>query len=478
MAELSQAQAKLKAVNDKLALLEKTFNEAVAEKAELQAKATQCQTRLGNADKLIGGLGGEKVRWTSTVAMCGELFSNLTGDVLVSAGTISYLGPFTFDYRVELVEQWREMLGVLELPHTPGCDIQATLADPVQLRSWMLCGLPTDSLSTQNGIMMDKSTRWPLLIDPQGQANNFIKQMGKNKDMCANGMVIIKPTDKQYLRAVENGIRFGQWLLMENIGEALDASLEPVLLKQTFKQGGQEVIRLGENTIPWDEGFRFLLTTKLSNPHYSPETQVKVLLINFSVTPSGLEEQLLNACVEEELPELAEKKGELVVENAAMNKQLYDIESQILFLLANSTGNILDDTELINALAEAKVTSEEIKSKMQESEATSEEIFATSEEYRPAAYKAAIMYFCIADLASVDPMYQYSLPWFTVLYRKAVGNSEPSGEVAQRLDNISSYFKYSLYNNVCRSLFESHKLLFSFLLCVALLKGTDQVREG
>ena len=65
--------------------------------------------------------------------------------------------------------------------------------------------------------------------------------------------------------------------------------------------------------------------------------------------------------VAEELPDLSAQKANLVVQNAANNKQLFDIESEILFLLSNSTGNILDDTVLIETLAQSKITSEEIK---------------------------------------------------------------------------------------------------------------------
>ena len=235
--------------------------------------------------------------------------------------------------------------------------------------------------------------------------------MGKDKDMCVNGLDIVKLSEKNFLRGLENGVRFGRWVLLENIYEVLDASLEPILMQQIFKQGGQDVIKIGDNVIPYSDTFKFFMTTKMPNPHYPPEIQVKVSIINFTVTPGGLEDQLLNICVREEMPDLAERKSELVIANAKMNMQLYDIESQILFLLSNSKGNILDDTVLIETLAQAKVTSEEIKQKMAEAEETGKEIFQRSEEYRPVAFRTSLLYFCIADLSNVDPMYQYSLPW-------------------------------------------------------------------
>lgn len=64
-------------------------------------------------------------------------------------------------------------------------------------------------------------------------------------------------------------------VLLENVGEELDPILEPLLLKQTFKQSGTTCIRLGDAVIEYAPDFRFYITTKLRNPHYLPETSVK-----------------------------------------------------------------------------------------------------------------------------------------------------------------------------------------------------------
>ena len=59
-------------------------------------------------------------------------YENLVGDVLVSAGMIAYSGPFTPDFRQKLVRGWQEKLRELDVPHSDGCDVRRTLADPVQ----------------------------------------------------------------------------------------------------------------------------------------------------------------------------------------------------------------------------------------------------------------------------------------------------------------------------------------------------------
>jgi len=111
MGILAAAKANLKEVNDRLATLEKAFNEAVEKKDMLEKKEQTCKIQLFNADKLIGGLGGEEVRWRETVETLNSLFANVLGDVIVSAGCISYLGPFTADFRSNLVKSWHSELG-------------------------------------------------------------------------------------------------------------------------------------------------------------------------------------------------------------------------------------------------------------------------------------------------------------------------------------------------------------------------------
>ena len=115
-------------------------------------------------------------------------------------------------------------------------------------------------------------------------------------------------------------------------------------------------------------------------------------------------------------PTLSSSQNTLVVSNARMRKELQELEDTILFMLSNSQGNILDDHKLIETLATSKIKSAEILIKVQEAEVTEKLIDESRNLYRPVAYRASILYFCIADLGTVDPMYQYSLQWFRNLF--------------------------------------------------------------
>jgi hypothetical protein len=172
---------------DKLERLEKEFNEANDKKMQLQRDVEECAARLERAKKLIGGLGGERTRWTESCATLELSYAKLVGDALISAATIAYTGAFTPTFRKGMTDHWQLRLEELSVPHMDNVTITKTLADPVAIRTWTICGLPQDASSVENGIIMSKARRFPLLIDPQGQANRYIKNMGRDPTLAENG---------------------------------------------------------------------------------------------------------------------------------------------------------------------------------------------------------------------------------------------------------------------------------------------------
>ncbi|XP_076154944.1 dynein axonemal heavy chain 3 [Alosa pseudoharengus] len=472
MATLEVKRGELKEVEDRLQALNDTFEEMNQKKKDLEDNIELCSQKLIRAEKLIGGLGGEKDRWTEAAHNLGFKYTNLTGDVLLSSGTVSYLGAFTVDYRVECQHAWHRLCQQKKVPCSDDFTLSNTLGNQVLIRQWQIAGLPVDAFSTDNGIIVTNSRRWPLMIDPQGQANKWVKNMEK-----ADKLAVIKISDPTYVRTLENSIQFGTPVLMENIGEELDAVLEPVLLKQTFRQQGVEYMKIGENIVEYSRDFRFYMTTGLRNPHYLPEVAVKVCLINFMITPLGLEDQLLGIVAAMEKPELEEKKNQLILEGAANNKQLKEIEDKILEVLSSSQGNILEDETAIKVLSSSKILSEEISEKQKVANITEQEIDDTRMGYRPVAEHSSILFFCVSDLANIEPMYQNSLTWFINLYLNSIGQSVRSDDLNIRIDNIIAHFTISIYNNVCRSLFEKDKLLFSLLLTVGIMNGQGQIDD-
>ncbi|CAH2103550.1 unnamed protein product [Euphydryas editha] len=463
MAVLRAKQKEVEAIE---AQLEKMMNELKVveeERIKLQADVDLAAARLMRAGKLTQALADEKTRWEEGVKAATFRLKCTTGDIIIASGCIAYFGAFPSQYRRELETKWVQQCHELEIPSSDTFDLITVMADSYTVRTWNAQGLPRDAVSTENGILVTRAGRWPLTIDPQEQANRWIKNMERD-----NGIQITKLNDPAYLRMLENCIRLGWPMLIEDLGETLEATLAPVLLKQTFLQAGRLLIHLGDSDIEYDTNFRLYLTTKLANPHYLPEICIQVTLVNFTVTLSGLEDQLLADVVRLERPDLELQRSELIVRINTDKATLLEIEDKILRLLYASSGNILDDEELIETLNESKETSEIINARLEETEATEMRISAAREKYRTVATRGAVLYFAVAQLADIDPMYQFSLKYFNQVFNQVIEKSEKSDILEQRLDILHGEITLSVYRNVSRGLFERHKLVFSFLLNVAV----------
>nr|XP_029134611.1 dynein heavy chain 6, axonemal [Labrus bergylta] len=473
MATLKEKQQKLQEVESQIKDLQDQFDSSLTEKEDLINTMALTKIRLTRAGKLTSSLGDEQIRWKESVALFDQEIINVGGNVFIAAACVAYYGAFTSHYRQLLIDHWIKQCEELNIPISSSFNLINILGEQYIIQEWNTEGLPRDTVSIENGILVTEGRRWPLMIDPQDQANRWIRSRE-----ARHGLKVIKLTDQSFLRTLENAIRMGTPVLLEELKETLDPALEPILLKQTFVAGGRTLIRLGDSDIDYDKNFRFYMTTKMANPHYLPEVCIKVTIINFTVTKSGLEDQLLSDVVRLESPHLEEQRNELVVCINADRNQLKYIEDRILKLLFNSEGNILDNEELVQTLQESKLTSETIKNRLEKAEATELMINTARERYRPVATRGSVLYFVIASLSEIDPMYQFSLKYFKQLFNSTIETSEKSSILEERLIILLDQILLNSYINVSRGLFEQHKLIYSFMLCIEVMRQRGEISDA
>lgn len=223
--QLDAKEANLREIKQELAKLQSDYSKAQQQLDQLSRDKKKIELQLERAEKLVVGLADESKRWDAAIETLNEDQRNMLGNTVLAAGYLAYVGCFTQDYRMRLLRHWTRFLRTNNLLFSPDWTLQRILGDSLKIRMWNIQGLPADDLSIDNGIITTyPDSRWPLIIDPQTQGNRWIKN--KEKD---NSLKVIKLSTPKFLVTVETSIKMGFSVLLENIGETLDPSLEPVL---------------------------------------------------------------------------------------------------------------------------------------------------------------------------------------------------------------------------------------------------------
>ncbi|PNJ55829.1 DNAH11 isoform 6 [Pongo abelii] len=324
----------------------------------------------------------EKIRWGQSIKSFEAQEKTLCGDVLLTAAFVSYVGPFTKQYRQELVHcKWVPFLQQkVSIPLTEGLDLISMLTDDATIATWNNEGLPSDRMSTENAAILTHCERWPLVIDPQQQGIKWIKN------------------------------KYGMDLKVTHLGQ-------------------KGYIRIGDKECEFNKNFRLILHTKLANPHYKPELQAQTTLLNFTVTEDGLEAQLLAEVVSIERPDLEKLK-------------------------------VIEAKENERKINEAR------------------------ECYRPVAARASLLYFVINDLQKINPLYQFSLKAFNVLFHRAIEQADKVEDMQGRISILMESITHAVFLYTSQALFEKDKLTFLSQMAfqaIAIMeefRGIDRDVEG
>ena len=154
------------------------------------------------------------------------MYSIVSTNVLLTY-QLFFQGAFTTEYRKDIIQDWIQACKKNRIQCSEDFTLTRTLGDPVQvriichlhiffffflkkknhlftlqIRNWQIAGLPKDPMSVDNGVIVVNGTRWPFMIDPQGQAANWIKNMEKE-----NSLYVIKYTDPDYMTMLQDAIQ-------------------------------------------------------------------------------------------------------------------------------------------------------------------------------------------------------------------------------------------------------------------------------
>jgi len=403
--ELQEAETNLKMCQGTLLQLQDAFDDQINQKRQIEENATKTKKRMEQATSLIEGLAGERERWVEDSKTFHQTKMKLVGDVALACGFLSYCGPFNQNFREILVSnKFKIDLATRGIPNSTNQDLTDFLVDAGTTGEWNMEGLPTDPLSIQNGILVTHSSRYPLLIDPQGQALNWIRNHEAAQERIP-AFGTTEFTNVRFRDQLEFCMGEGLCLIVNGVEDEIDPLLTPVLDKTIITKAKTKYISISNKLCEYSDDFRLYLLTKLPNPHISPEDQAKTTLIDCTVTQHGLEEQLLGKVIRKEQRSLEDQLNHIMGEVTMNTKSLIHLNEMLLQRLTENTGNLLDDVQLIEVLGDTKKKSNDVKEKLIAADEMKISINEKREQYRPVATRGSILYFSIIEVSLMNSMY-------------------------------------------------------------------------
>ena len=507
--ELAEKQVVLAEATAQLALRQERLDETLRDSDHLQRHVERTELRLSRAQILTASLGEEGSRWAAEMATSRANMQHVLGDAVLTAGFLTYLGILNHKYREEALADWRAELSRNGLTISKDWSLADQLTTPVVRRAWSLDLLPFGQDALHNAIIIQSSTRWPLIIDPQGQAGRWIR-----KSEMAFGLHTMQMSDPQGFSALRKYLERGIPVLMEGCSSsevALDPKFDALLSQRVHRSPSRLSVRLGDVDVQLHPHARIYLTCPVADPNFAPEVGIRMAIVDFSVSMQGLQEQLLGLVVRNIDSELEDKKDHLVLSIAADAQQLRELEDRVLNLLQSARegpavitdpsqvllqatktpraspspgsrpsksptsrpsdlGSILDREDLISTLGDSKVTAKTLEKRVVEAEETEASIDRLRNHYRPVATRGAVLYFAVFDLRWIDPMYMYSLDYMEQLVVEAITTRDPSRDISTDLTHPLEHLTHLVCRKVSSGLFSRHQSLILMLVSTTVMR--------
>ncbi|ORY38141.1 dynein heavy chain [Rhizoclosmatium globosum] len=482
--EEGSAKSKVKAAETEAAIAELEVNIAaykdeyavlISETQALKSEMEKVKSRVDRSLALLENLSSENDRWTESSQSFDAEMSTIVGDVLLSSAFIAYGGFFDQQYREMLINKWVHHLNDSGVRIKTNLSISEYLSNADERALWQERSLPADDLCTENAIMLNRFNRYPLIIDPAGQAINFLKNSFKDRKLTVTSFL-----DDSFLKVLESALRFGNVLLVQDV-ENLDPILNAVLNKELRRTGGRVLIKLGGQEIDFSPQFKLFLSTRNPSVNFSPDICSRVTFVNFTVTRGSLQAQCLHQVLKAERPDTDRKRTDLIKARGEFQLRLRHLEKLLLQALNESRGNILDDDKVMETLETLKKEAAEITKKVEDTDIVLQEVEEVTATYTPLAQACSNIFFLLENLNQLHYFYQFSLDFFNQIFEFVLHKNPALQGVTdynQRLSIIMKALFSISYSRASKSLLHDDQVIFGVLISRIKVKNSlDQIDD-
>jgi dynein heavy chain 1, cytosolic len=434
-----EARVKCEEAEQMVAELERSIVGYKAEYAELIAQAEQLkhamstvQTRVSRSRAVLASLSGEQERWDAEQGLFASQMQELAGNVLLCSAFVAYAGFFDQPVRSTLFKRWQDGLELVGLDFTHGASVVEMLATTDQQLQWQEEGLGGDDLSLENGVLLHRFRRFPLVIDPSEEKLAFLMKRFRDRKISQTSVL-----NSAFRKHLENALRFGTMLLIQDV-EAYDPILNPVLNREIQRVAGRALVRIGDQDIDFSRDFSCVLFTKDAGFEAGPDLCSRVTLVNFSMTSAALQDQCLHHVMKHDRPDIEERRLAQIKLQGEFRLRLRRLEKDLLNTLSSTQGGILEDDTVLASLERVQSEAADILRKAKETAQVIAEIEHTSKLYRPFARACSAVFFTLEQLSHVHFLYRYSLSHFHGVFDAVLAGSGARAEGEVQLGMVDA----------------------------------------
>lgn len=359
-----------------------------------------------------------------------------------------------------MMTNWKNMLDSLGIDFRQDLGIVESLSTVSQRLGWQAKGLPGDHLSLENGVILDHGTRFPLIIDPSGQAISFLLNKHSEEKIQTTSFL-----DKAFTKTLAGAVRFGTTLLVENV-EQIDPILNPILNKELQRTGGRTLVRIGTEEVDYSPKFKIILSTKNPAVQLTPDLCSRVTLVNFTVTPDSLQSQSLSQVVKSMKPEIESQRASLLKLQGEQNVKLRELEDKMLAKISACEGSILDDDAVVEGMEVLMREGAQVEEQIASSADVMKLVHQAVARFEPFATICRKLFILLESMRHISFLYEFTANTFMGILNSILESSALKGEAdeANRLELLKKVLFTEIAARIGRGLQVDDKIVFSILL--------------
>ncbi|KAH3679918.1 hypothetical protein WICMUC_000661, partial [Wickerhamomyces mucosus] len=471
-----QTKARLLAIEDMINELEESidnykngYSDIIRDVEIIKQEMIDVQAKVSRSMELVDDLTLERTRWSNSIQQFDKQRSFITGNSLLSAGFLTYAGTMNYKDRELFFTFSKDLLSTSGITFDPYMTINGYLSDPNKLLDWTSNGLSNDDLFLENATILENTTNVPYIIDPFGQFIDVLSQKISSKGK----LVVTSFLNDSFVRTLENALRFGGFLLIQD-AEYFDPVISPILNNDFQKVGGRTLINIGGRSIDYANDFQLYLHTSDQSAIISSFVHTRTTIIDFSITDLSLERQTTNMTLLSERPDIEKQRIEMIRLESEYKLRLRELEDSLLTSLSESSGDLLQNQDLVDTLQKLKIESKEVETKAQETADVMSDIEKIAFIYQNFSSCSSLLFTVVNSLKLLNQFYQFSLTSYVKNIKSVLADSTyRGGSESKRVSHLVHALYKEVYSTYSISLKSKDKIIFGLALSLVYISEKD-----